>query len=274
MKIRLSASDAMVPGRTWTEKAELLHNLCYSGMTVFVDEPAWNDGMLEELLLLEERTGVRCCEFAFTGPLYGHLMDKDENVARAAIGLYKRSVAIANRLGAVTEMEYEYRPQDPLPLFDPYPVMPEEEVTRFVRIAEELGSLCQGGGRMLIEACNRYETHYLTTLGACRDMLEKADPAKTKNMGLIADFFHLAIEEADPARSVLDCAPWIRHVHLGDSNRLAPGKGHTDWKSIFRALKEIGYDGYMVLECGLDPARRVEELGEIREYLTRLEASV
>ena len=72
MKIRLSASDAMVPGRTWTEKAELLHRLGYSGMTVFVDEPDWNDGMLEELLKLEERTGVRCCEFAFTGPLYDH----------------------------------------------------------------------------------------------------------------------------------------------------------------------------------------------------------
>lgn len=273
MKIKLSATDNMVPGRTWEEKAHLLKKLGYSGMAIFVDYPDWNDGMLDEMLALEEKTGIKPCEFVFTGPIYGHLMDKDPKIQRDTIELYKRSIEVANKLGAITEMEYEYRYQDPLPLFDPYQTMPEEEEKTFISIVEELGAVCAGEGKMLIEACNRYETKYLTTLGSCRDILEKADPKCTKNMGLIADFFHLAIEEADPAKSVLDCAKWVKHVHLGDSNRLAPGQGHTDWKSIMRALKTIEFDGYMNLECGLT-GDRVNALSDVHDYLTRIEDGV
>ena len=151
--------------------------------------------------------------------------------------------------------------------------MPAEEEKKFISITEELGACCKDNGRMLIEACNRYETKYLTTLGACRDILEKADPKTTKNMGLIADFFHLAIEEIDPAESVLDCAKWVKHVHLGDSNRLAPGQGHTDWKSIMKSLKTIEFDGYMNLECGLS-GERTQALKDVLDYLKRIEASV
>lgn len=273
MNIKLSATDNMVPGATWTEKAELLHKLGFSGMAVFVDYPDWKEEMLDEMLHLEERTGVKCCEFVFTGPIYGHLMDKDPKIQRDTIELYKRSIDIANKLGAITEMEYEYRFQDPLPLFDPYQTMPADEEKTFISIVEELGAVCKDNGRMLIEACNRYETKYLTTLGSCRDILEKADPKTTKNMGLIADFFHLAIEEKDPAESVLDCAKWVKHVHLGDSNRLAPGYGHTDWKSIMKSLKTIEFDGYMNLECGL-LGDRVTALKDVLDYLKGIEATV
>ena len=86
-------------------------------------------------------------------------------------------------------------------------------------------------------------------ISSCVEMLERADPEVTKNMGLIADFFHLQIEEVEVAQAIRDAGKWIRHVHLGDSNRLAPGYGHTDWKSGFAALKEIGYGGWFTLEA-------------------------
>ena len=38
------------------------------------------------------------------------------------------------------------------------------------------------------------------------------------------------------------------HVHVGDSNRATPGKGHLDFRSLLGALEGIGYDGYLVLE--------------------------
>ena len=45
-------------------------------------------------------------------------------------------------------------------------------------------------------------------------------------------------------------------MHLGDNNRLLPGHGRLDWPSIFGALTEIGYAGYVNLECSTegDPA--------------------
>ena len=57
------------------------------------------------------------------------------------------------------------------------------------------------------------------------------------------------IEEVDPSASLKKYGTDIFHVHLGDSNRLMPGKGHTDFKTAFEALKSVGYHRYMALEC-------------------------
>ena len=273
MKIKLSCTANMVPGKSLTEKAENIAKLGYDGMAIFVDAPDWRDELLDEMLKIESRTGVRPCEFVLTAGVYGHLMDKDPEVRRQALVSYKQSIAIANELGAITEMEYEYRTQDPLPLFEPYQQMPEDEKKLYVSIVNELGACVKPGAAMLIESCNRYETKYLTRLCDCVEMLEAADPKVTKNMGLIADFFHLAIEETDIPQAIRDAGKWIRHVHLGDSNRLPPSYGHTDWKSGLKALSDIGFDGYMNLECGV-PGPYDEVLPKVAKYLRDLAAEV
>jgi sugar phosphate isomerase/epimerase len=51
-----------------------------------------------------------------------------------------------------------------------------------------------------------------------------------------------------------------------DSNRLLPGRGHTDFVSGFTALRQIGYDGYMALECQV-PKNHSEELSNCVRYL-------
>ena len=269
MAIKLSCTANMVPGKTLTEKAHTVRKLGYDGMAIFVDAPDWKDELLDEMLQMEERTGVKPCEFVLTAGYYGHLMNKDPEIRKQALVAYKQSIEIANKIGAITEMEYEYRTQDPLPLFEPYQQMPEEEKELYVSIVNELGACVKPGAAMLIESCNRYETKYMTRLCDCVEMLERADPAVTKNMGLIADFFHLAIEEVDIAQSIIDAGKWIRHVHLGDSNRLAPGYGHTDWKSGFAALKQIGFNGYMNLECGV-PGPYDVVLPQVAEFLKKV----
>ena len=48
--------------------------------------------------------------------------------------------------------------------------------------------------------------------------------------------------------------PWVLTVHVADSNRLQPGRGDLDFRPGFRALKEIGYDGPLAIECRIDGA--------------------
>ena len=65
------------------------------------------------------------------------------------------------------------------------------------------------------------------------------------------------IEEDDLAAAIRRTGHWIAHVHVDDSNRLQPGTGHIDFAGVFAALHEIGYDGWLTLECRLrgDPRR-------------------
>lgn len=68
------------------------------------------------------------------------------------------------------------------------------------------------------------------------------------NTGMLMDTFHMNIEEADITASIRQCAPEIQYVHIADSNRRYPGAGHTDFLSILRTLREIGYEGALSAE--------------------------
>ena len=71
------------------------------------------------------------------------------------------------------------------------------------------------------------------------------------NVGVMLDTFHLNIEEVDMAQAILDCKGCLYHLHVGDSNRAAPGMGHMDFRPIMKALAEIGYQGYVTMELVL-----------------------
>jgi sugar phosphate isomerase/epimerase len=68
---------------------------------------------------------------------------------------------------------------------------------------------------------------------------------------VVADLFHMNIEEDDLAKAITGAGRRIAHVHVDDSNRLQPGTGHLDFPAAFGALHEIGYDGWLALECRL-----------------------
>jgi len=89
---------------------------------------------------------------------------------------------------------------------------------------------------------------------------------RSPNIKVMADLFQMNIEERDIAESIKRSGEYIHHVHLSDSNRLLPGYGNIDFRAIFAALKEIGYEGYMALECAI-PGNPEEELPKCVEYL-------
>jgi sugar phosphate isomerase/epimerase len=110
--------------------------------------------------------------------------------------------------------------------------------------ADDLGIL------ILIEPLNRYEAHLPKDLN---DGVRLCKEVGSPSVRLMADFFHMAIEEADIARSLAEAGSYVRHIHLADSNRQLPGLGHTDFVGPFATLRKNGYDGYLALECRVAP---------------------
>jgi len=102
------------------------------------------------------------------------------------------------------------------------------------------------GVPLLLEPINRYENNYLCSLGDTAAFIRQAGLSYT---GILADTFHMNIEETDMLRSLRENAALIQYVHAADSNRLYPGGGHTDFPALFRALKESGFSGDVSAEC-------------------------
>ncbi len=99
---------------------------------------------------------------------------------------------------------------------------------------------------LLYEPLNRYETDLANTLDDAAAALVQAG---SKNTLLLADLFHMNIEEPCIATSLRNQANMIGHVHFVDSNRWSMGAGHLNVGPILEVLKESGYDQYLAVEA-------------------------
>ena len=99
--------------------------------------------------------------------------------------------------------------------------------------------------RLTLEAWNRYETHFINRLSQALKMVNEID---LPNVGVMGDTYHMNIEETDMAEALREVGDKLYYLHIADSNRAAPGRGHIDFEPIARALRDINYDGWVSME--------------------------
>jgi 5-keto-L-gluconate epimerase len=104
----------------------------------------------------------------------------------------------------------------------------------------------ESGVTLVLEAMNRYESDTLNTIQECVRTIERFDSAHLK---LHIDTYHMNIEEDQIGRNILAAGKHIGHVHIADSNRGYPGTGHYDFVETIAALKAVGYQGALAVEC-------------------------
>lgn len=116
---------------------------------------------------------------------------------------------------------------------------------------------------LIYEPLNRYETNMCNTQGEGVLLLEEFGATNTR---LLADLFHMNIEEVDIASGLRQAGRWLGHVHCVDSTRCAVGVGHIDWPPIVQVLREIDYCGYVSAECLPWPNSEAAAEQTIRKY--------
>lgn len=117
-----------------------------------------------------------------------------------------------------------------------------DSLAQVARTAEALGVTA------VLECVNRAESHLMTRLTTARRMVEQVG---SPGLRLMADSFHMNIEEASMTAALEEVAPWLAHVHLADNDRTAPGMGHLDLLSFLRSLRALGYRGALTMECDI-----------------------
>lgn len=99
--------------------------------------------------------------------------------------------------------------------------------------------------QLCIEPLNRFETYFLNTTA---DGVRLCDEVNHPNVGILWDTFHSNIEEKDLHDSLVSAKRYVKHIHTCENDRGTPGTGHVDWQGVFRAIDEIGYDGWLTIE--------------------------
>ena len=106
------------------------------------------------------------------------------------------------------------------------------------------------GVRVLLEPQNRFNGNNLFSVV---EGIEFVRSLNHPNVGIVADTFHMNIEDPCLPASIMAARDYLSHMHFGDSNRWYPGAGHLNFREVLEALRLIGYNGFITMEIEQRP---------------------
>jgi D-psicose/D-tagatose/L-ribulose 3-epimerase len=125
------------------------------------------------------------------------------------------------------------------------PPTPRERASCLSGLRQAARRAADHGVTLALEPLNRFETHFLNTVGDGLRLVEAVDhPA----VGLHLDTFHMNVEEKDIAAAIRRAGTRVAHVHFSENDRGTVGTGHVDWPGVAEALRAIEYQGWVVAE--------------------------
>jgi sugar phosphate isomerase/epimerase len=195
--------------------------------------------------------------------LDGWLGDFDGAARRRALDRLRRQldgVAALGGHGVVTPAAWGMFTRR-LPPFAEPPRAPEQDREVLLEGLAELGRHAEAAGVVvLLEPLNRYEDHMVNTVAAAAGL---ATDCGSPAVRVLADTYHMNIEEDDPCAALRAAGGLLGAVHLSDSNRHQPGTGHVPFAAILTTLAGSGFAGVLSVECRLrgEPGEAVGRCG-------------
>jgi sugar phosphate isomerase/epimerase len=251
---QITVQEQHLPGDTLEEKFEAAQSWGFDGIELRSKGDFHFASRLPELKRAR-RNGVvmltSCVEMShFVGAFDAEL--RKDAVAQLASQL--GVMAEIGGVGVITPGSYGMFSRR-LPPFEP-PRSPQEDHQVLVEALGKLGENAVAEGvELFLEPLNRYEDYLVNTLV---DAARLIDEIGSNGIRIVADTFHMNIEETDLAAALQEVAPLIGHVQASDSNRLEPGAGHIDWALFGATLRSIGYERSVAIESRLSgPAETV-----------------
>lgn len=245
MKLSIAIADthaldsAFVVFRGFEKYIPRAASLGYDGVELALRRVTEIDERKLERLLTQNNLEVSCIS---TGQVYadgGLILTHDDSLKRTEVlQIFKEFIDLASNHGRIVNIG-RVRGS----IGDRSQVQVQD---RFRQIIEELCNYALAKEVILIlEPVNRYECDFINTVEEGVNMIKEIG---APNLKLLPDVFHMNIEEIDVSQELLKHIDHINYLHMADSNRLAPGQGHTDFDEIFGVLEQTEYDGWISIE--------------------------
>ena len=218
-------------------KMKKMATLGFDGVELAIRDPSDID--ISELMNSLKRSGLKVPALG-TGQAYLEeglsLCHPDEEIRKAAIQRIHAHIKLASELDALVviglirgNLSEAIPEKDSIDLF-------KESLIACLKFSEKKGV------SLALEPLNRYECNFISSIPECVAFIKEINHPKLK---ILADTFHMNIEDKNFHESLTMAAPWLAHVHIADSNRWFPGAGHINFKEIIDTLKVINYRGFI-----------------------------
>jgi sugar phosphate isomerase/epimerase len=183
-----------------------------------------------------------------TGEVYGQgglsFMDPDQSIRTEAILRMKKIIDFASLFGAqvnIGRLRGQFTMEIPKETSQAWMYAAFEEVTDYA---------AQRGVTIILEPVPYI---FCNNINSTQDGIAVVRRMGRENFRLMADIFSMNLEDISMERSFNDAKPYLTHIHVCDSNRLAPGRGNLDFGKILNMLKASCYSGYISAEINQHP---------------------
>ncbi len=175
-------------------------------------------------------------------PIRYDLSAADPSAREDGLRWHKRQVELAAELGAVAYVGalyghpgvvLQHRPRD----------------DEFRRVADGLHALADYGAQhnvtIVLEPMSHFRTHLVNTPRQAMALIAAADHA---NLAVGLDTYHLVTEIRDFGAAIRATGDRLWGLHACESDRGVPGGGLVPWQSVFAALQDTAFNGYVMME--------------------------
>lgn len=176
-------------------------------------------------------------------PAEGSLIHPDKAIREKGLDQLQRFLDMAAQLGSSIVMGPIHSPHKQFPGRGPS----LEEKQWCAEILYQAGEYAfQYNIQLSVEFLNRFECYFLTNSMDAHALVELTDHPM---LGMTYDTHHAHLEDSGVYDTIMTCAHSINHIHLSESHRGSLGTGTVHWNEVFRAIRDMQYDDWLVIEA-------------------------
>ena len=220
---------------------EKVRDFGYEGIEISLSKDFLSSNLVKEVVREAKNLGLAClCSTSLDEET--NIASEDRRVRERGIEFLKSCVDAAAELGSDVLGGVIYAPWG---IFKRGPRKPEEWefCKESLNIVADHAEKC--GVYLAIEPVNRFESYFLNTALEAKKLISEIGHP---NLKIHLDTFQMNIEENRMYEAIRTAGNLLFHFHCCASNRGIPGNDHVEWDEVFKALWEVGYDRWLVVE--------------------------
>jgi D-psicose/D-tagatose/L-ribulose 3-epimerase len=175
-------------------------------------------------------------------PMACNLASAEANERVAGLAWHQKQVELAGELGATAYCGSLYGHTG---IVNRHPPQPDEYKHMAAGLRQLAGYGQSRGVAIVLEPMSHFRTHLINKPEQAMPLLALADHP---NLALLLDTYHMVTEVRDYGAAIRTAGDKLWGVHACENDRGVPGGGLVPWDTVFAALSDIGFDGYVMME--------------------------
>lgn len=220
-------------GNPTLEKIDKAHALGFDAVEFW----AYGKEDIDAIAAKTKALGMKVVQFTAWGAPLG----SGENIDEFEAGI-KEAITVAHKLGAKKMTVVGHRWVEGYTL--------EEQVANYTAAMKRVAPLCEEADVMIIIEPFNPVDHGKNVLNGSRPAVEICREVDSPMIKINWDFYHMQLTEGALIHYLREGFDQVGYLQLADTpGRFQPGTGELNYVNILKAAHDLGYRGYVGVEC-------------------------